>query len=144
MKHTPWLKPFLTPLLKPTLAGTALLSFSMAVWPLDLVQAFEAAKLQDANILATRAATQASQERLPQARAQMLPNVGISLTHNRNHLTSTTPSFLGEDQTNTTSYPSSNQTVAVRQPLFRPALTAQYRQAPLPIQTVSVPGSAEA
>ena len=129
MKHKPWLKPFLTPLLKPTLAGTALLSFSMAVWPLDLVQAFEAAKLQDANILATRAATQASQERLPQARAQMLPNVGISLTHNRNHLSSTTPSFLGEDQTNTTSYPSSNQTVAVRQPLFRPALTAQYRQA---------------
>lgn len=125
----PRLEPRLKPWLKPLLAATALLSFSMAVWPLNLLQAYEAARLQDANILATRAATLASQERLPQARAQMLPNVALSLTHNRNHLTSTTPSFLGEDQTNTTSYPSSNQTLSVRQPLFRPALTAQYRQA---------------
>ena len=114
---------------KPLLVGSALLSFSMAVWPLDLLQAYEAAKLQDANILATRAATQAGRERVPQARAQMLPNVALNLTHTRNHLTSTTPSFLGEDQTNTTSYPSSNQALAVRQPLYRPVLRAQYRQA---------------
>jgi outer membrane protein, protease secretion system len=129
MQRKPSPKRLLKPLLKPILAGSALLSFSMAVFSLDLLQAYEAAKLQDANILATRAATLASQERLPQARAQMLPNVALSLTQNRNNLTSTTPSFLGEDQTSTTSYPSSNQTLSVRQPLFRPALTAQYRQA---------------
>jgi outer membrane protein, protease secretion system len=121
MKHTLWLKP--------TLVGTALLSVSMVAWPLDLLQAYEAAKLQDANILATRAATQASQERLPQARAQMLPNVGINLAHTRNHLNSTTPSFTGQDQSVTTSYPSSNQSIAVRQPLYRPVLKAQVRQA---------------
>ena len=114
---------------KPLLVGSALLSFSMAVWPLDLLQAYEAAKLQDANILATRAATQAGRERVPQARAQMLPNVALNMAHTRNHLTSTTPSFLGEDVTNTTSYPSSNQTLAVRQPLYRPVLRAQFRQA---------------
>ena len=114
---------------KPLLVGSALLSFSMAVWPLDLLQAYEAAKLQDANILATRAATQAGRERVPQARAQMLPNVALNMAHTRNHLTSTTPSFLGEDQTNTTSYPSSNQSLVVRQPLYRPVLKAQYRQA---------------
>lgn len=121
MMHKPWVKPLI--------AGSALLSFSMAVWPLDLLQAYEAAKLQDANILATRAATQAGRERVPQARAQMLPNVGFNLTHTRNHLTSTTPSFLGDDQTTTTSYPSSNQALVVRQPLYRPVLKAQYRQA---------------
>ena len=109
--------------------GSAMLSFSMAVWPLDLLQAYEAAKLQDANILATRAATQAGRERLPQAKAQLLPSVGLSLSANRNQLSSTTPNFLGQEQTTDTSYPSSNQTLTVRQPLFRAQLTAQYRQA---------------
>lgn len=109
--------------------GSAMLSFSMAVWPLDLLQAYEAAKLQDANILATRAATLAGRERLPQAKAQLLPSVGLSLSANRNQLSSTTPNFLGQEQTTDTSYPSSNQTLTVRQPLFRAQLTAQYRQA---------------
>ena len=94
MKHQLRLKALSKPI-KPTLVGTVLLSFSMVAWPLDLLQAYEAAKLQDANILATRAATQASEERLPQARAQLLPNVGANLTHTRNNLSSTTPSFLG-------------------------------------------------
>ena len=109
--------------------GGALLGFSMAVWPLDLLQSYEAAKKQDANILATRAAAQAGRERLPQARAQLLPSVGISVTGNRNQLASTTPNFLGIEQTTDVNYPSSNQTLTVRQPLFRPQLTAQYRQA---------------
>ncbi len=109
--------------------GGAMLSFSMAVWPLDLLQAYEAAKVQDANILAIRAATRAGRERLPQAKAQMLPSVGLSLSANRNQLSSTTPNFLGQEQTTDTSYPSSNQTLTVRQPLFRAQLTAQYRQA---------------
>ncbi len=109
--------------------GGAMLSFSMAVWPMDLLQAYEAAKVQDANILATRAATEAGRERLPQAKAQMLPSVGLSFSSNRNQLSSTTPNFLGQEQTTDTSYPSSNQTLTVRQPLFRAQLTAQYRQA---------------
>ena len=125
MKHQLTLKA----LYKPTLVGTALLSFSMVAWPLDLLQAYEAAKLQDANILATRAATQASEERLPQARAQLLPNVGANLTHTRNNLSSTTPSFLGGDQSTRTSYFSESQGFAVRQPLYRPVLKAQVRQA---------------
>jgi outer membrane protein, protease secretion system len=129
MKHILLLKPLLKLRLKPTLAGAALLSFSIAVWPLDLLQAYEAAKLQDANILATRAATLAGQERLPQARAQMLPSVSLSFTQNRNNLRSVTPGFLGDDLTNTTSYPSSNEALSMRQPLYRPLLTAQYRQA---------------
>ena len=125
MKHPRMLKA----LYKPTLIGTVLLSFSMVAWPLDLLQAYEAAKLQDANILATRAATQASEERLPQARAQLLPSVGANLAYTRNNLSSTTPSFLGGDQSTRTSYFSESQGFAVRQPLYRPVLKAQVRQA---------------
>ena len=128
MKHQLRLKALSKPI-KPTLVGAVLLSFSMVAWPLDLLQAYEAAKLRDANILATRAATQASEERLPQARAQLLPNVGANLTHTRNNLSSTTPSFLGGDQSTRTSYFSESQGFAVRQPLYRPVLKAQVRQA---------------
>jgi protease secretion system outer membrane protein len=106
-----------------------LLSCSSAALSMDLLQAYEAAKLQDATILAARATAQAGRENLPQARAQLLPNVSASIGYNKNKLTSTTPDFLGREQTTNSDYPSSNQTLTLRQPLFRPFLAAQYRQA---------------
>lgn len=109
--------------------GGALLSCSMAVWPLDLLQAYQAAQKSDATILASRAAAQAGRERLPQAYSQLLPNVAASVGRNKNHLISTAPDFYGTEQTNESAYPSSNQTLTVRQPLFRTYQMAQYRQA---------------
>jgi len=106
-----------------------LLGLSSSVWSMDLLQAYQAAQQQDATILASRAAAQAGRERLPQARSQLLPNVAASVASNRNKLASTAPDFLGQEQTTDSAYPSSNQTLTVRQPLFRPYLTAQYRQA---------------
>lgn len=106
-----------------------LLTGSSAVMSMDLLQAYEAAQQQDATILAARATAQAGLERLPQARAQMLPNISASLGYNKNQLTSTTPNFSGQEQTSNTDYASSNQTLTLRQPLYRPYLTAQYRQA---------------
>ncbi len=108
--------------------GAALLSGSMASWSMDLLQAYEAAKKQDPTLLASRAATQAGRERLPQAFAQMLPNVSANLSQNNNQLRSSLPNFLGVEQITDSSYASSNQTLQVRQPLFRTYLTAQYRQ----------------
>jgi outer membrane protein/protease secretion system outer membrane protein len=96
---------------------------------MDLLQAYEAAKNQDASIRAARAAAEAGRERLPLARAQMLPNVTASVTQNHNELSSTAASFLGKEQTTDTSYRSGNQALTIRQPLFRSFLTAQYRQA---------------
>jgi len=101
----------------------------MAVWPLDLLQAYQAAQKSDATILASRAAAQAGRERLPQAYSQLLPNVAASVGRNKNHLISTAPDFYGTEQTNESAYPSSNQTLTVRQPLFRTYQMAQYRQA---------------
>jgi outer membrane protein/protease secretion system outer membrane protein len=96
---------------------------------MDLLQAYEAAKLQDATILAARATAQAGRENLPQALAQFLPNISASVGYNKNNLTSTTPNFFGVDQTTQTDYPSQNQTLTLRQPLYRPFLKSQYQQA---------------
>jgi len=96
---------------------------------MDLLKAYETAKLQDATILAARATAQAGRENLPQALAQLLPNISASVGYNQNNLTSTTPNFLGVEQTTKTDYPSQSQTLTLRQPLYRPFLKAQYQQA---------------
>ena len=116
------------PFKKLVLSGL-LLSCSTAVLAMDLLQAYEAAKLQDATILAARATAQAGRENLPQALAQLLPNISASVGYNKNNLTSTTPNFFGVDQTTQTDYPSQNQTLTLRQPLYRPFLKSQYQQA---------------
>jgi len=117
-----------TPFKKLVLSGLLLLC-STAVLSMDLLQAYEAAKLQDATILAARAAAQAGRENLPQALAQLLPNISASVGYNKNNLISTTPNFFGVDQTTKTDYPSQSQTLTLRQPLYRPFLKAQYQQA---------------
>jgi len=116
------------PFKKLVLSGL-LLSCSTAVLSMDLLKAYETAKLQDATILAARATAQAGRENLPQALAQLLPNISASVGYNKNNLTSTTPNFFGVDQTTQTDYPSQNQTLTLRQPLYRPFLKSQYQQA---------------
>ncbi|MDD2882230.1 MAG: TolC family outer membrane protein [Rhodoferax sp.] len=110
-------------------AGSALLGLCLPVQAMDLLQVYLAAQKQDATLLAARASAAAERERLPQARSQMLPNISANLSRTDNHLESTTPNFLGQEQTTHTGYPSSNKTVSLRQPLYRPQLAAQYRQA---------------
>ncbi len=103
------------------------LSASSGVFAMNLLQAFEAAQQQDATILAARATARVGQERLPQAQAQLLPNISASLGHQRNQLNNLAPDLSGRQEL--THYPSSNQTLTLRQPLYRPFLAAQYRQA---------------
>jgi TolC family type I secretion outer membrane protein len=109
--------------------GASCLAFCVSAQAMDLLQVYQAAQQQDPTLLATRAMAAGERERLPQARSQLLPNVGASLSRNDNHLESTTPNFLGKEQTTNTGYPSQNKTISLRQPLYRPQLTAQYRQA---------------
>ena len=112
-----------------SLISAALICAGPAAWSMDLLQAFEAAQQQDATLQAARAAAAAGRERLPQARSQLLPMVSASLSTTRNQLTSTTPNFLGNEQTTETNYPSSSQVLQLRQPIYRKQLAAQYRQA---------------
>lgn len=96
---------------------------------MDLQQIYDAAWQQDATLRAARATAAAGRERLPQARAQQLPSIAASIGRNMNDLSSTTPNAVGVKQTIDTRYPSSNETLTLRQPLFRPVLSAQVKQA---------------
>lgn len=98
-------------------------------WALDLSQAYQAALEQDATLRAVRAATDAKRERLPQARAQLLPNLSASASRNQNRLERTSPNFLGEAVTTQERYGSSSEALTLRQPLFRKYQMADYRQA---------------
>ena len=113
---------------QPTLA-LALLAICGLAPAMDLLQAYDAARQNDPNILAARAAADIGRERLPQAIAQQLPNVSFSAQYGKNQLASTSPNFLGVDQTINTEYPSTSQTLTIRQPIYRGYLFAQTRQA---------------
>ena len=106
-----------------------LMSGVSASWSMDLLQAYEAAKKHDATLRAARAAADAGRERLPQALAQLRPNVSANIAYNQNQLSSTSANFFGREQTTDSNYASSNQTLTVRQPIYRSGLMAQYRQA---------------
>ena len=107
------------------LAGLA----AAPAWSLDLRQAYEAARDNDATIRAARAGAESRRELLPQARAQRLPNVSLSVGRNHNDLTSKTRNMLNQPVTQENDYYSGNQTLSVRQPLYRPHLSALVRQA---------------
>lgn len=98
-------------------------------WSMDFRQAYDAAYDNDASIRAARAGAKASRERLPQARAQLVPNVTLNAGRNYNDLTSEGRNVLGQPSRSEANYFSGNQTLTVRQPLYRPYQQAQVRQA---------------
>ena len=95
----------------------------------DLRQVYEAAKANDATIRASRASVQGERERISQAQAQRLPNTSLNAARNYNDLTSHTRDVLGRPTTAQNTYYSSNQSLTVRQPIYRPFLSATLRQA---------------
>ncbi|MBS7777091.1 TolC family outer membrane protein [Acidovorax sp. CCYZU-2555] len=97
-------------------------------WALDLRQAYEAAEQNDATIRSSRAGAEGMREKLPQARAQRRPNISFNAGANRNSLKSSTETALGtRDSRN--AYNSNNQAFQLRQPLYRPFLSALEKQA---------------
>jgi TolC family type I secretion outer membrane protein len=104
------------------------LALALPAAALDLSQAYRAAYERDAAIRAARAAAEARRERLPQARAQLLPNVALSASRFKNQLDSTTQ-VLGRPVDSSEKYTSSNETLTVRQPIYRKFQFADYRQA---------------
>lgn len=111
-----------------SLASLAL-ALTLPAWSLDLRQAYEAAYANDATVRAARSGTEATRERIPQARAQLLPNLSLNATRNRNDLVSETPNFRGTITRSETFYFSNSQSLTLRQSLYRPYQTAQLRQA---------------
>ena len=105
-----------------------------SAWALDFKTAYEAALQHDATILAERVAAQAAQERLPQALSQRRPSLSLSAGQNRNHLESQTANMLGQRSVSERYYDSNNAALQLRQPLYRPAILAQIKQARAQVQ----------
>ena len=115
------------------MAAALLLGLAAPAWSLDLMQAYRAALEQDATVRAARAATDSARERLPQARSQLLPQVSLSLGRNHNDLASTQTS-LGKPISSEDQYYSFNQTLQLRQALFRKPLWDGLAQAGYMVQ----------
>lgn len=96
---------------------------------LTLLQAWRAATVNDAGLRAARAAQAAAAERLPQARAQALPNVAFNASDVRNNVARDGVNALGQPLDLFDRYESVNRTLALRQPLFRLQTLHQINQA---------------
>ena len=119
-------------ILKITLIG-ALTCASALTWAqtpvMNLKQVYEAALEQDATIRASRAATDAGRERLPQARAGLLPQISASAGRSNNNLDTTAPNLLGTPITTNNIYFSDNKNLQLRQPLVNMQRWQQFQQA---------------
>ena len=96
---------------------------------MDLRQIYQAALEQDATVRAARAAADVGRERLPQAKAQLMPTVTANVGKNNNDLNTTSPNLLGQDTTTNDKYLSDNRTLQLRQPLFNMQRWLQFEQA---------------
>ncbi|HTH80441.1 MAG TPA: TolC family outer membrane protein [Ramlibacter sp.] len=95
---------------------------------LTLAEAYRLALEKDATLRTARAATDARRERLPQARAQLMPNLSASYGQNRNHLQSIQPGLSGP-VAGEQFYNSDTGALTLRQPLYRPYQFADLAQA---------------
>ncbi|GAB3647798.1 TolC family outer membrane protein [Ramlibacter alkalitolerans] len=103
--------------------------FVPAAGAMDLLQAWQAAVINDAQLRAARAAAASNRERLPQAQAQLRPQVNLSLQRSRNDLNSESAGPLGRPVQDQLVYTSAADSLTVRQPIYRPQLRAQVRVA---------------
>jgi outer membrane protein, protease secretion system len=99
-----------------------------------LEQAYRIALEQDAVIRAAQAVAAGKRERLPQARAQLLPQVSADFSRFKNDLDSVTPGFGGVPFESSQKYFSSSKSLSIRQPLYRPFNLADYRQAKVQVE----------
>jgi outer membrane protein/protease secretion system outer membrane protein len=96
---------------------------------MNLKQVYQAALEQDASIRASRATADSGRERLPQARAALLPQINASAGRNNNNLNSTAPNILGDLSTTNDKYASDNKAIQLRQPLVNMQRWLQFEQA---------------
>ncbi|MDR2688829.1 MAG: TolC family outer membrane protein [Azoarcus sp.] len=90
----------------------------------DLLGLYREAQRMDARYLAAQADTAARRELLPQARAQLLPNLSLSASRGRNSTEQKSGTVESEQE-----YDNRNDTLSLRQPVFRPREFAGWKQA---------------
>ena len=97
--------------------------------PLGLLQTWQAAMVNDPTLRAARAQAVAGRERLPQAQSQLRPSLTLSASRFKNDSERDSVNFLGQSQTTNERYFSQNETLTLRQPLYRQPQQAAVRQA---------------
>ena len=108
-------------------AAALLLTMSIDADAEDLIQVYREALLHDPALAAARANWQATQERVPQARAGLLPNVTLSASTNANYFGTDVDS--DPRVTVNRSFGLAGLTVSAAQPLYRYANQVAYSQA---------------
>jgi len=88
----------------------------------SLVELFDAAKSHDATFQSARATYEANLAKADQALAGLLPTVGLNISANHSHVVG----YSGAPDRN---YNSNTGTLAISQPLYRPANRLAYEQA---------------
>ncbi|MEF3193371.1 MAG: TolC family protein, partial [Halothiobacillaceae bacterium] len=107
-----------------SLLGVLFLGWVVAAHAEGLVDVYRLAEQNDANLRAAAQARLASREGIPQARAQLLPNVALNAGINRDWL-----DFPGGSLRRDISYTSKNYTLNLSQPLFDRARLVALDQA---------------
>ncbi|MEN3367278.1 MAG: outer membrane protein [Burkholderiales bacterium] len=108
------------------IAGTLL---SLNAQAIDLVQVYNEALANDAQYASARATLAAGQERAPQARAGLLPTVGLSGNYSRSNSETSAPGI----ETSTPTFNTNGYTLSLSQPLFRMANWETYQQGKLSV-----------
>jgi outer membrane protein/protease secretion system outer membrane protein len=97
--------------------------------PLSLLQAWQAARVNDPGLRAARAALAGARERVPQARAQLLPQIQLGVTRLSNDLSRDGQNVSQQQLRLFDRYPSANDTLSLRQPVFRIQQAVGVKQA---------------
>ena len=124
-----------TLLIAPTLLSGAMLCVTPA-WADDLLSLYREAVQADANFLATQADVRARREVGSQALANLLPNLSFGGSVNRNSVDWEQKYSSGSKPSDTTDYKSHDYGVSLRQPVFRPAAYAAYKQAQAQVESI--------
>lgn len=119
-----------------SLAGLCFVVFATPAGAMDLMQGYQLALQQDATYQAAIAETDARREAVPQARAQLLPNVSASLARSQNmtNQRSRNP-YSGQMGSINYDYYSSSYGISLRQAVYRKYNFALYKQAQTDVES---------
>jgi outer membrane protein/protease secretion system outer membrane protein len=117
------------PVIRPDPVLPALKLDTTTLSGLTLLQAWRQAKTNDAQLRAARAAKAAGYERVPQARAQLMPSIQASASRFQNQVAREGVNTLSQPLNIFDRYPSESQTLQLRQPILRAQLFSQLEQA---------------
>ena len=114
--------------MKKTLLMLGLLATAGAAQALGLVQAYDAALLNDPAYRAALAELEAGRQAAPLGRSALLPSVSASLSNAANRADVTAPDATGQPVQSQPSYRSAAAVLSLRQPLFDLEGSARWRQ----------------